>query len=253
MPNVIIFFVTHDFAIKGKEKTTYTAVHTPVVWFAVVDTLPQYEGSVLESTLSPTTIVSSRGLLIISTVEVNLIVFAKSHFNLIEDARIFVTMNALLRFINNFFCLFLLSTNLLLVLIMFCLCNLRMLVAAVTVVLSRLLIFCTILFFSLLLLPILPLLFSALVIDCCQVAGWLRHPNVCFCFAITGKKKTEVRLLSLIPLQGIVTHTRIMHAVPTVGRTFMKDPVRPIARALDSLTPVPVEVVLDFRTTFLPW
>jgi hypothetical protein len=138
---------------------------------------------------------------------------------------------------------------------MFCLCNLGILVAAVTMVLGQLLIFCTILFFMLMLPPILPFLLSTLVVDCRQVASWLRHPNVCFRLAITGKKKMEVRLLGLIPLQGSVTRTRIMHAIPTVGLAFMNDPVRSIATTLDSLTPVPIEVVLNLmqvETTFLP-
>jgi hypothetical protein len=103
--------------------------------------------------------------------------------------------------------------------------------------------------------PILPLFFSALVVDCRQVDGWLPHSNVCFCFAIAGKKKTDLRLLGLIPLQRSVTRTRIMHAIPTVGLTFMNNPVRSTARALDSLTPVPVEVVLNLmqvKQNFVP-
>jgi hypothetical protein len=71
-----------------------------------------------------------------------------------------------------------------------------MLVAAAYVVLGILLILRTVFLFFLLFPPILPLLLSALVIDCRQVAGWSRQPNVCFRFAIAGKKETEVRLFS---------------------------------------------------------
>jgi hypothetical protein len=99
---------------------------------------------------SPTTVVSNRCLLIISNVLVNLIVFAQSHLNLREDARIFVTMNALLYFINEFVFLLRLSTNLLLVPLVFFLSHLGMLVAAVTVVLGILLILPTIFLFFLL-------------------------------------------------------------------------------------------------------
>jgi hypothetical protein len=42
------------------------------------------------------------------------------------------------------------------------------------------------------------------------------------------KKKMEVRVLSFIPLQRWATSTRIMHAVPAVGLTFIKNPVSPI-------------------------
>ena len=153
---------------------------------------------------SPTTVVSNRCLLIISNVLVNLIVFAQSHLNLREDARIFVTMNALLFFINEFVFLLRLSTNLLLVPLMFFLSHLGMLVAAVTVVLGILLILRTIFLFFLLFPPIVPLLLSALVIDCRQVAGWLRQPNVCFLFCHRRKERngSTPSLLDPTPTEG---------------------------------------------------
>jgi hypothetical protein len=158
---ILRLLVTQAFPVKGRGKCPNNTVFTCGVWLPVVHSLRQDECSVLKtSTLAPSTIVGHRTLLIIVSVVVNIIVFTQTHFNLNEYKRIFVTMDAVVRFMFQFLYLYLLLSHLLLIMfLVFFLCHLYMLVATVTLILRIMFVLGTVLLLLLLLQSVLSLFF----------------------------------------------------------------------------------------------
>jgi hypothetical protein len=100
-----VAFVTHDLAINGWEKRTNTVFYTGVVRPAVVDPFPKHECYVLVGTFTSPAVVCCGYVLIVASAVVDCAILTQTQFDLYENARVFIAVDAVIRTVH--FCLFL--------------------------------------------------------------------------------------------------------------------------------------------------